>query len=165
MLEERVKKILKRSGWIENQKIDITNMVKILESKGYEVFEAARKFMEEFGEVHIIAKYIDSFGDEDYDEHSTCYYDMKYYDEHNANYNEKVGERTIPVCRLDSGEYVVCISETGKFFVSEGMWAEDSDNFWNGLLGEYKSGFLNWIDYKAGKKFQRCSKYKNEKYF
>ncbi|WP_252217051.1 SUKH-3 domain-containing protein, partial [Clostridium sp. CMCC3677] len=142
----------------------ITNRVKILESEGYEVFEAARKFMEEFDELQIIAKYIDSFGEEDYDVHSTCYEYMKYYYEHNANYNEKVGEQTIPVCRLHSGEYVVCISESGKFFVSEGMWAKDTDNFWNGLLGEYKGGFLNWKDYKAGKEFQR-SKYKNEEYF
>ena len=163
MLEERVEKILTRAGWSENPKIDMTNRIKILESAGYEVFESARKFIEEFGELHIIAKYIDSFGDEDYDEHSTCYEDMKYYYEHNANYNEKVGERTIPVCRLHGGEYIVHISESGKFFVSQGMWAENSDNFWNGLLGEYKSGFLNWKDYKPGKQFER-SKNKNDKY-
>ncbi|WP_459480873.1 SUKH-3 domain-containing protein [Clostridium saccharoperbutylacetonicum] len=164
MLEERVKRILTRAGWIENKKIDITQNVKMIESEGYEVFEAARKFMEEFGELHIIAKYIDSFGDEDYDEHSTCYEDMKYYYEHNANYNEKVGEKTIPVCRLHSGEYVVCISESGKFFISEGMEAENSTDFWNGTLGEYQGGFLDWIDYKEGKEFQH-SEYKNKEYF
>ncbi|GAA0076994.1 SUKH-3 domain-containing protein [Clostridium sp. CTA-5] len=163
MLEEKVKKVLIRAGWIENKKIDITNQVKILESNGYEVFEAARKFMKRFGELHIRAKYIDFFGKEDYDEHSTCYEDMKYYYEHNANYNEKVGEQTIPVCELYQGEYIICISESGKFFVSEGMWAENSYNFWNGLFGEYKGGFLNWKDYKSGKKIQR-SKYKNEEY-
>ncbi|MGN2338670.1 SUKH-3 domain-containing protein [Clostridium cagae] len=31
MLEEKVKKILTRAGWVENRKIDITNQVKILE--------------------------------------------------------------------------------------------------------------------------------------
>lgn len=164
MLEEKVKKVLTRSGWSENRKIDITNQVKMIESAGYEVFDAARKFMEEFGELHIIAKYIDHFGEEDYDEHSTCYKDMEYYYERNTNYNEKVGERTIPVCELYGGEYILCISESGKFFISEGIRAKDIYNLWNGLLGEYKCGFLNWIDYKAGKEFQR-SKYKNKNYF
>lgn len=164
MLEEKVKKILTKAGWIENRKIDITNQVKILESKGYKVFEAARKFMEEFGELHIIARYIDSFGEEDYEEHSTCYEDMNYYYEHNAYYDEKVGERTIPVCELYRGEYIVHISESGKFFISEGIRAEDTDSLWNGLLGEYKGGFLDWIDYKEGKEF-KLSKYKNKNYF
>jgi hypothetical protein len=164
MLEERVKRILTRSGWTENKKIDITQNIEMIESNGYEVFEAARKFMEEFSELHIIAKYIDSFGDENYEEHSTCYEDMRYYYEHNANYNEKVGEKTIPVCKLHSGEYVVCISESGKLFDSEGMNAENSYDFWNSLLGEYKGGFLEWIDYKEGKEFQH-SEYKNKEYF
>ncbi|EPY2305150.1 SUKH-3 domain-containing protein [Clostridium sporogenes] len=164
MLEEKVKKILARAGWFENRKIDITNQVKILENAGYGVFDAAKKFMEEFGELDIVAKYIDAFEEEDYDEHTTCYKEMKYYYERNTNYNEKVGERTIPICELYSGEYIVCISESGKFFVSEGMWAENIDDFWNGTLGEYQGAFLDWIDYKAGKEIQ-CSKYKNKDYF
>lgn len=68
------------------------------------------------------------------------------------------------LCELYRGEYIVCISESGKLFISEGMRAKDTDGFWNGLLGEYKGGFLNWIDYKAGKKFER-SEYKNKDYF
>lgn len=163
MLEEKVKKILIKSGWFENRKIDITNQVKILEDLGYEVFDTAKKFIEEFGELNITANYIDSFG-EDYDEHSTCYKDMEYYYERNANYDEQVGERTIPVCRLHSGEYIICISESGKFFVSEGMCAEDDVDFWNSTLGEYQGVFLHWIDYKAGKEFEH-SKYKNKNYF
>lgn len=164
MFEANVKEILVRAGWFENRKIDITDYVKILESAGYEVFDAARKFLEEFGELNIIPKYIDSFGEEDYEEHSTCLEDINYLCKYNTNYDEEVGERTIPVFRLYRGEYNICISESGKFFISQGMWAKDSDNLWNGLLGEYKGGFLNWKDYKAGKEFQR-SKYKNEKYF
>jgi len=163
MLEKKVKEILTRAGWFENRKIDIINYVKILESAGYEVFDAAKKFLEEFGELNIIAKYID-LGEEEYDKHSTCFEDLNYYFKYDTNYDEEVGERTIPVCKLHRGEYIVCISESGEFFVSEGMWAKDSDNFWNGILGEYKGGFLNWIDYKAGKEFQSFE-YKNEVYF
>ncbi|NFG61455.1 MULTISPECIES: SUKH-3 domain-containing protein [unclassified Clostridium] len=167
MLEEKVKKILTRAGWVENRKIDITNQVKILEGVGYKVFDAARRFIEEFGELDIIAKYIDFLGEEDYDEHTTKIDKMGYLKNSKnvmKNYYEKVGERIIPICKLYSGEYIVCISESGKFFISEGMWAKDTDDFWNSILGEYQGVFLDWIDYKAGKEFQP-SKYKNKEYF
>ncbi len=55
------------------------------------------------------------------------------------------------MCELYRGEYIICISESGKFFISQGMWAKDSDDFWNGLLGECEGGFLHWMDYKARK--------------
>jgi len=155
---------LERAGWFKNRKIDITNYVKMLESAGYEVFDAAKKFMEEYGELIIVAKYIDPLGEEDYEEDSTCFEDINYYCKYNTNYDEEVGERTIPVCKLYRGEYIVCISESGKLFISEGMRAKDTYNLWNGLWGEYKCGFLKWIDYKAGKEFQR-SQYKNKNYF
>lgn len=164
MLEGKVKKILIRSGWYEGRKIDITNQVKILEEAGYEVFDAARKFIEEFGELDIVPKYIDSFGDEDYEEHSTSYEELKNHYKYDKDYYEKVGEKVISVCKLYNGEFIVRISESGKFFVREGLWAKDTCNFLNGLLGEYKSGFLDWTDYKDGKEFKR-SKYKNEDYF
>lgn len=163
MLEEKVIKLLKKAGQYENQKIDITEQIKCFEDNGYEMFDAARDFLEQYGNLKFILQYeFRSKIKEDI--HSTCYEDMKYYYKRNTNYNEKVGERTIPICELYSGEYIVCISESGKFFVSEGMWAENIDDFWNGTLGEYQGAFLDWIDYKAGKEIQ-CSKYKNKDYF
>lgn len=168
MLEERTIKILKRAGWNEGRKIDITNQVKMLENYGYDVFEAARKFMEEFGELDIIAKYIDHIeGEEEecYDEHLTSFGDLEYSYKRGSNYDDKVGEQTIPICYLYNGEYTVYISESGKFFIDQGVWAKDSEGFWNGLLGEYKGGFLNWNDYRAGKEFIDPRKYKNEDYF
>ncbi|MFW2503367.1 SUKH-3 domain-containing protein [Clostridium diolis] len=89
MFEANVKEILVRAGWFENRKIDITDYVKILESAGYEVFDAVRKFLEEFGELNIIPKYIDSFGEEDYEEHSTCLEDINYLCKYNTNYDEE----------------------------------------------------------------------------
>jgi hypothetical protein len=163
MLEENAIKLLKRAGWYENRKIDIVNQIKSLKDNGYEMFDAAYAFLQEYGNLKITLQY-EFRGRVREDIHSTCYEDMNYYYEFHKDYTDKVGERTLPICELYEGEYVVHISESGKFFVSEGMWAEDSDNFWNGILGEYKGGFLNWKDYKAGKEFQR-SKSKNEEYF
>ncbi|EPY6471524.1 SUKH-3 domain-containing protein [Clostridium sporogenes] len=163
MLEEKVIKLLKKAGWYENRKIDITEQIKCFEDNGYEMFDAARDFLEQYGNLKFILQY-EFRGKIKEDIHSTCYEDMKYYYKRNTNYNEKVGEQTIPICELYSGEYIVCISESGKFFISEGMRAKDTCDFWNSILGEYKGGFLRWIDYKAGKEFKDCE-YKNEDYF
>lgn len=163
MLEEKAIKLLKKAGWYENRKIDITEQVKYLKNNGYEIFDAAYAFLEAYGDLKLTLQY-ESRGRIKENIHSTCYEDMMYYYERDANYNEKVGERTIPICELYSGEYIVCISESGRFFISEGMDAENSDDFWNGTLGEYQGGFLNWVDYKAGKEFQH-SEYKNKEFF
>ena len=163
MLEDRTKKLLKKAGWYEGRKIDITKQVEYLEKAGYEVFEAARNFMEEFGELTIRAKYIGFQEKESYDEHSTKYDELSFYCEDCDNYDENAGVKTIPICELFKGEFVVCLSDSGNFFKDQGIRAEGSDNFWNGILGEYKCGFLDWEDYKAGKELKR-SIYKNKNY-
>lgn len=126
------------------------------------MFDAAYAFLEEYSELTFTLQY-EFRGKIKEDEHSTSLEDMKLSYEFNENYDDEAWERTIPVCDLYRGEYIVCISESGKFFIGEGLWAVDSDNLWNGLLSEYKGGFLHWIDYKEGKKFKR-SEYKNKNY-
>ena len=163
MLEYKANNLLEKAGWYEGRKIDITKQVEFLEQEGYEVFDAAKKFMEKYGELNIKATYIDFQGEEDYDEHSTEYEELKFYYGHHSNYDEKVGEKTIPVCELFNGEFIVCISESGKFFIDQGLYALDSDGFWNGQLGEFKGGFLSWVNYRAGKEF-KLSGYKNKNY-
>ncbi|EJS11482.1 hypothetical protein IKS_05370 [Bacillus cereus VDM062] len=36
---------LKKAGWYEGRKIDISENVKFLEERGFEVFESAKKFI------------------------------------------------------------------------------------------------------------------------
>lgn len=165
MLEQRVYEILTKSGWNEGRKIDITKQITVLENNDYKVFDVAKRFIEEFGELSITPKYIDFFNEEDYDEHTTHLEDIRYYYEKKENYDENVGESTIPVCKLYTGEYVVCISESGKFFIDQGMIAENTEDFWNGVLGEYKFGFLNWKDYMMGKDLSSIKRCKNELYY
>ena len=43
--------VLKEAGWYEGRKIDISENVKFLEERGFEVFESAKRFMEQFKEV------------------------------------------------------------------------------------------------------------------
>ena len=163
MLEDKTIKLLKKAGWYEGRKIDITKQVEFLQKEGYEVFDAAKKFLEEYGELNMKVDYIDYEGEKDYDEHTTDFDTMSFYWKGCYNYDEKAGEKTIPVCNLFRSEFIVCISESGKLFIDMGMIAEDSDGFWNGKLGEFKGGFLHWEDYRAGKEF-KLSGYKNKNY-
>lgn len=63
---------LKKAGWYEGRKIDISENVKFLEERGFEVFESAKKFMEEFGELRINVEKIRSNGSKTISEHTTC---------------------------------------------------------------------------------------------
>ncbi|PEA81595.1 hypothetical protein COL60_24935, partial [Bacillus pseudomycoides] len=63
---------LKKAGWYEGRKIDISENVKFLEERGFEVFESAKKFMEEFGELRINVETIRPDGSKTISEHTTC---------------------------------------------------------------------------------------------
>ena len=162
MLDNKTKKLLEKAGWYEERKIDISETVTKLEKLGYDVFDAARMFLEEYGELNIKLAYSDE-GKIYYDNHSTEYEQLELSYRCHRNYDEKAGEKTIPVCNLFRDEFKVCISESGKFFIDQGLYALNSDGFWNGQLGEFKGGFLSWVNYKAGKEF-KLSGYKNKNY-
>ena len=53
MLDKKVKQKLEESGWYEGRKINIKSYVEILENCGFEVFDSAKQFIEEFGDLDI----------------------------------------------------------------------------------------------------------------
>ncbi|WP_180230678.1 SUKH-3 domain-containing protein, partial [Bacillus pseudomycoides] len=63
---------LKKAGWYEGRKIDISENVKFLEERGFEVFESAKKIMEEFGELRINVETIRPDGSKKISKHTTC---------------------------------------------------------------------------------------------
>lgn len=64
--DEKVVYLLKKSGWYEGRKTDISKLVEMLEEAGFEVFEKAREFMTEFDDLKMLqeAPYYDN--DEEY---------------------------------------------------------------------------------------------------
>ena len=92
MLDNKAKKLLKKAGWYEGRKIDITNYVRSLEDSGYEVFDAAREFLEEYGELEFVLNY-EFEGEIRSDEHSTEFKELNFYYGHHSDYDEKVGEK------------------------------------------------------------------------
>lgn len=57
MLTEIAKQQLRKAGWYEGRKIDLTKYEEEYAKLGLEIFPAARKFLEEYGELHFYDKY------------------------------------------------------------------------------------------------------------
>lgn len=109
MLNEVATTQLKKAGWYEDRKIDITEQVKFLENLGYEVFDAAKKFMEEYGELDINDKSM-FMGKVHIDHHTTCIKDLFYGDPirgiEKYDIDEEVGQKTIPVVIFSDQVYI-----------------------------------------------------------
>ena len=149
MLTDIAKQQLRKAGWYEGRKIDLTKYEEEYAKIGCEMFPAARKFLEEYGNLHFYDKgyYIN--------ESST---ELVYCCGHRDRKLEELvenlfGQKLLKVGLVDCGNIYIFISEDGRFFVnwhSVGLWAENSDQLWNEYYGE-DYGWATWNDLKAGK--------------
>lgn len=153
MLNEVAATQLKKAGWYESRKIDITEQVKFLESLGYEVFGAAKKFMEEYGELDINDKSI-FMGKVHVDHHTTCIKDLFYGDPirgiEKYDIDEKVGQKTIPIV-IFSDQVYIYISEDGRLYNNRGLKACNNDELWNDKYGDTSHFILKWDEIAEGK--------------
>ena len=63
MLTEIAKQQLRKAGWYEGRKIDLTKYEEEYAKLGLKLFPAARKFLEEFGDLDIQDKYLSTSTD------------------------------------------------------------------------------------------------------
>ena len=122
MLNEEVKQILEESGWYEGRKINIKSHVGILENCGFEVFDSAKKFIEEFGDLDIkveskvssisvvifstyVKRILEVFNEcNDKDIIMKKYFDL----------SKHTDEKVVPIGTLSNGEMIIFITESGK---------------------------------------------------
>ncbi|MGG3670850.1 hypothetical protein COM83_25095 [Bacillus cereus] len=117
---------LKKAGWYEGRKIDISENVKFLEERGFEVFESAKKFMEEFGELRINVEKIRPNGSKKISEHTTCIKEViGVLDSSCFGLEDYIDEKVIPVGSLNDFGLNLYISESGRLFKSIG-WVGDN---------------------------------------
>lgn len=64
MLINIAKKQLRKAGWYEGRKVDLTEYEEGFSNQGCEFFSAAKKFLEEFGDLDIQDKYWSAYSDE-----------------------------------------------------------------------------------------------------
>ncbi|KMQ16995.1 SUKH-3 domain-containing protein [Bacillus mycoides] len=117
---------LKKAGWYEGRKIDISENVKFLEERGFEVFESAKKFMEEFGELRINVEKIRSDGSKKISKHTTCIKEViGVLDSSCFGLENFIDDKVIPIGSLYDFEINLYISESGRIFEATG-WAGDT---------------------------------------
>ncbi|MDR4173553.1 MULTISPECIES: SUKH-3 domain-containing protein [Bacillus cereus group] len=116
---------LKKAGWYEGRKIDISENVKFLEERGFEVFESAKKFMEEFGELRINVEKIWPDGLV-ISKHTTCIKEViGVLDSSCFGLENFIDDKVIPIGSLYNFEIDLYISESGRIFESTG-WAGEN---------------------------------------
>ncbi|PEQ29248.1 hypothetical protein CN467_28760 [Bacillus cereus] len=116
---------LKKAGWYEGRKIDISENVKFLEERGFEIFESAKKFMEEFGELRINVEKIWPDGLV-ISKHTTCIKEViGVLDSSCFGLENFIDDKVIPIGSLYNFEIDLYISESGRIFESTG-WAGEN---------------------------------------
>jgi hypothetical protein len=125
-ISKKTIEVLKNSGWYEGRKIDITENLEFLKERGFEVFESARKFMEEFGELKINVEKNRKDGTTKISKHSTCIKEtVGVLNSLHFGLDEYVNEKVMLVGSLYNFEINLYTSESGRIFKSIG-WAGDS---------------------------------------
>ena len=161
MLTDIAKQQLRKAGWYEGRKIDLTKYEEAYAEVGCKLFPAARKFLEEYGDLDIQDKYISTATYENGDHFivinrslidvAYCCYPRDL--ELEKMVDELFHQKILRVGAIDHGNIDIYISEDGRFFVNwyfDGLWAENSDQLWNEYYGE-EYGRASWEDLKAGK--------------
>ena len=122
MLDKKVKQKLEEAGWYEGRKINIKSHVEILENCGFEVFDSAKQFIEEFGDLDIkveskvsstsvvifntyVKRILEVFNEcNDKDIIRKKYFDLSKYTD----------EKVVPIGTLSNGEMIIFITEGGR---------------------------------------------------
>ncbi|PQZ49972.1 hypothetical protein CQZ94_26140 [Bacillus sp. MYb209] len=139
---------LKKAGWYEGRKIDISENVKFLEERGFEVFESAKKFMEEFGELRINVEKIRSDGSKKISKHTTCIKEViGVLDSLCFGLENFIDDKVIPVGSLYNFEIDVYISESGRIFESIGWTGENALDALDNIILE--KGTVIWDEFEG----------------
>lgn len=137
---------LRKSGWFEGRKIDISKQVSFLESKGFKVFKKAEEFMEEFGELKIVLEKLLSNNQKIITKHSTVIEDViGIGDSSWFGLEEYLDEDVIPVAELFGGEFTLYISKSGRFYENMGWIGDNALEAFDNLIDKKK--IIMWHEY------------------
>ena len=151
--------VLKEAGWYEGRKIDISENVKFLEERGFEVFESAKRFMEEFGELNIEVEKggFRSDGSKQIAKHTTCIKKViGIGSSRHFGLSDYIDYEVIPIGALDNLGVILYISETGKIFTSIGWEGDTIWEAWDNIILE--KGGLIWSKYEESLIYQGDNK-------
>lgn len=162
MLNEIAEQQLRKAGWYPGRKVDISDQIEFWESLGYETFDAAVKFMEEYGKLHITDKYVSTFSNELREKHHTTYVTeiLEFYneytdeDKYEFNFFGRVKEKFLPVVKFDD-EVTYFIFESGGIYCDVGLIAETPEVLWNECYSVDYGIALPWDKIGTGEQRKR----------
>ena len=162
---------LRRAGWYPERKIDIQDQINFWENLGYQTFDAAIRFMEEYGKLHINEKFISNFDQRICEcKHTTFVTEiLEFYNEYTEqdkfefNLFGMSKEKILPVVKFDD-EIVYFISESGGFYCDAGLVAENFEVLCNEHYGETYGIALPWEKLNAGEKRKMFARKSIRKY-
>lgn len=142
---------LRKAGWYPGRKIDITDQIEFWENLGYPTFDAAIKFMEEFGKLHIYDKFIFKPINCIKSRNQTTFVTeiLKYYheysdeDKYEFNLFGMNDKEILPIFSED-GMFIVFIADSGEFYDNTGLYAQNTEQFWNKIYDRIRE-FVEYI--------------------
>lgn len=150
---ESAKRILQAAGWYEGRKIDITEMIKLLEGREFEVFPKAEEFLEEFSALEIIVKcnhsqeVIKKYMLRECDIHHTNVFkalgDSIFYS-YAQQFEFFAGEKLVIVGSISNDNLFLMVSETGKIYCDSGKLGDDVWEAWDTLFNLSEKGIIGW---------------------
>ncbi|MCT4509028.1 MAG: SUKH-3 domain-containing protein [Tepidibacter sp.] len=132
-VSEKTLQVLKEAGWYSGRKIDVFSSIEFLRLKGFEIFEAAERFLEEFGELEIKIEYEikrrEVIKRIRY-HHTNVEKTIGELRKEHFDIEEETGEKTVPVGEIYNRNLTLFISESGKLYCTTG---KEGDTVWEGL--------------------------------
>lgn len=154
-MQEKTIEVLIKAGWYPNRKIDISELLIHYERKGFDMFPAAKKFIEEYGMLNIYIEksrpgvsdeYVERYKLEKFTLHTT---DMTKFiitglasRSNVEKYEQYIEEKLVLVGSLTDHHQDLMISESGRMFTEFGFWGNSAEEFWDRLIDGV--GCTNW---------------------
>lgn len=140
--------VMKKAGWYEGRKIDISENIRFLEERGFEVLESGKRFMEEFGELKIDVEKARRDGANAISRHNTCIKEViGVLDSFNFGLEDYIDEKCMPIGALYDFGVDLYISESGRIFDSMGWNGDTVWQAFNNIVLE--KGSLPWGRFKG----------------
>lgn len=128
-MNEISKNILKKSGWYEGRKIDLTKIKKLYEKHQKAVFPKAEKLLEEFGGLKIDYPQIPSVS-----LNIEKYLEAGYLDGLAKEISIVLNEEVLMIGSCLWAESRIYISEAGNIYIDYGLIGDNSYDFWDCIL-------------------------------
>ncbi len=165
MYDGKVKFVLEQAGWHEGRKINISKQLTILEKCGFEVFDIAKKFIQEYDQLKL--RHTEPFyakfdniepGYDNFDIIQTVSWLLDVPSEYRqirkerAFWVRRTNEKTIPIGGLSDWEQTLFITETGKIITDIIIIGNDIEE---GIQNIIKNDSCTFLDESMKKLYEK----------